>query len=203
MTGAQIAENGASTRILFAAPVMQPRRKPRCIRSLSFVRWSGAVHGKGHQETPTICPFRVLRLSGGSSRWRNWSSYCSDKTSAAESDRSGGAGKTRLSIAIGSAIADRFTAGVQLSVWRRSRGPTRRHSSGRRARNSAGRRPHHPTTHRRSFKKLRTFLLLLDNFEQVISAATVVAEMLEACPSLKIVVTSRSCLHIYGEQEFP
>ena len=47
------------------------------------------------------------------------------------------------------------------------------------------------------------FLLLLDNFEQVISAATVVAETLEACPSLKIVVTSRSCLHIYGEQEFP
>ncbi|HYK49316.1 MAG TPA: tetratricopeptide repeat protein, partial [Terriglobales bacterium] len=47
------------------------------------------------------------------------------------------------------------------------------------------------------------FLLLLDNFEQVLPAATVVAETLEACPSLKILVTSRSCLHIYGEQEFP
>jgi predicted ATPase len=46
-------------------------------------------------------------------------------------------------------------------------------------------------------------LLLLDNFEQVLPAATVVAETLEACPSLKILVTSRSCLRIYGEQEFP
>ena len=47
------------------------------------------------------------------------------------------------------------------------------------------------------------FLLLLDNFEQVLSAARVVAETLEACPVLKIVVTSRACLRIYGEQEFP
>ena len=47
------------------------------------------------------------------------------------------------------------------------------------------------------------FLLLLDNFEQVLPAATMVAETLEACPSLKILVTSRSRLRIYGEQEFP
>ena len=47
------------------------------------------------------------------------------------------------------------------------------------------------------------FLLLLDNFEQVLPAASVVAETLEACPNLKIVVTSRACLRIYGEQEFP
>jgi predicted ATPase len=46
-------------------------------------------------------------------------------------------------------------------------------------------------------------LLLLDNFEQVLPAATVLAEVLEACPSLKILVTSRSCLRVYGEQEFP
>jgi predicted ATPase len=47
------------------------------------------------------------------------------------------------------------------------------------------------------------FLLLLDNFEQVLPAAKLVAEILETCPSLKIMVTSRSCLRIYGEQEFP
>ena len=29
------------------------------------------------------------------------------------------------------------------------------------------------------------------------------AEILEACPALKILVTSRACLRIYGEQEFP
>jgi predicted ATPase len=47
------------------------------------------------------------------------------------------------------------------------------------------------------------FLLVLDNFEHVLPAASVVAETLEASPSVKIMVTSRSCLRVYGEQEFP
>jgi len=46
-------------------------------------------------------------------------------------------------------------------------------------------------------------LLLLDNFEQVIAAATLVAELLAAAPQLKILVTSREVLHIRGEHEFP
>jgi predicted ATPase len=50
---------------------------------------------------------------------------------------------------------------------------------------------------------LGPFLLLLDNFEQVLPAATLVAEVLEACPSLKVLITTRACLRIYGEQEFP
>ncbi len=46
-------------------------------------------------------------------------------------------------------------------------------------------------------------LLLLDNFEQVVEAAPLVVSLLEACPSLKILVTSRASLHVQGEQEFP
>ena len=46
-------------------------------------------------------------------------------------------------------------------------------------------------------------LLLIDNFEQVSDAAALVKDLLEACPALTALVTSRLPLHIYGEQEFP
>jgi predicted ATPase/class 3 adenylate cyclase len=46
-------------------------------------------------------------------------------------------------------------------------------------------------------------LLLLDNFEQVLSAAPVVDRLLVACPRLKVLVTSRAALHVSGEHEYP
>jgi predicted ATPase/class 3 adenylate cyclase len=48
----------------------------------------------------------------------------------------------------------------------------------------------------------KQFVLVLDNFEQISSAAPLVAELLAAAPELKIVSTSRERLHIYGEQEY-
>jgi predicted ATPase/class 3 adenylate cyclase/DNA-binding XRE family transcriptional regulator len=45
-------------------------------------------------------------------------------------------------------------------------------------------------------------LLLLDNFEQVLTAAPQMAELLAACPKLKLLATSRAVLHLYGEHEF-
>ena len=46
-------------------------------------------------------------------------------------------------------------------------------------------------------------LLLLDNFEHLVSAAPVISQLLTTGPNLKVVVTSQSKLHVYGKHEFP
>ena len=46
-------------------------------------------------------------------------------------------------------------------------------------------------------------LLLLDNFEHLVSAAPVITQLLTTSPKLKVAVTSQSPLHVYGEHEFP
>lgn len=48
----------------------------------------------------------------------------------------------------------------------------------------------------------KKLLLVLDNFEQVVAAAPGLAELLAACPQLKILVTSRVVLRLTGEHEF-
>lgn len=45
-------------------------------------------------------------------------------------------------------------------------------------------------------------LLVLDNFEHVQDAAPLITQLLEASPQLKVLVTSRSLLQLYGEYEF-
>jgi len=45
--------------------------------------------------------------------------------------------------------------------------------------------------------------LLLDNFEQVVTAGVQLVDLLAACPQLKILVTSREVLHVHAEHEFP
>lgn len=48
----------------------------------------------------------------------------------------------------------------------------------------------------------RNTLLILDNFEQVVSAAPAIADLIAAAPNLKVLVSSRIPLRIAGEQEY-
>ncbi len=48
----------------------------------------------------------------------------------------------------------------------------------------------------------RDFLLILDNFERLLPARTLVTDLLAHSPRLKIIVTSRVTLQVYGEHEF-
>jgi predicted ATPase/DNA-binding CsgD family transcriptional regulator/transcriptional regulator with XRE-family HTH domain len=49
----------------------------------------------------------------------------------------------------------------------------------------------------------RRQLLVLDNFEHVLPAAVLVADLLARCPGLAVLVTSRERLHLRGERETP
>jgi predicted ATPase/class 3 adenylate cyclase len=54
----------------------------------------------------------------------------------------------------------------------------------------------------KAYLRAKELLLLLDNFEQVGAAASVVADLLAAAPRLKVLVSSREVLHLYGEREY-
>jgi predicted ATPase/class 3 adenylate cyclase len=55
----------------------------------------------------------------------------------------------------------------------------------------------------KEYLRQKQLLLVLDNFEQLLPAAPVVAELLAAARGLKVLVTSRAALRLQGEQEFP
>jgi predicted ATPase len=46
----------------------------------------------------------------------------------------------------------------------------------------------------------KQLLVILDNFEHLLAAASLIGDLSEAAPGLKFLVTSRQPLHIYGEQ---
>ena len=55
----------------------------------------------------------------------------------------------------------------------------------------------------KEYLRQRRILLVLDNFEHVLTAAPLISELLVACPALKVLVTSRAVLHLSGEHQFP
>ena len=55
----------------------------------------------------------------------------------------------------------------------------------------------------RAYLRHRETLLVLDNFEHVVDAAPLVSDLLTSCPSLKVLVTSRTVLRLSDERDFP
>jgi predicted ATPase/class 3 adenylate cyclase len=114
----------------------------------------------------------------------------------------GGTGKTRLSLQLAAAESAAFPDGMWFVPLEPIRdrnlvAPAIARTLG--IATTSGRDPVELLTEWIGDKQL---LLILDNFEQVVSAAPVVADLLRACPNLKVVCTSRSVLHVSGEQEY-
>jgi predicted ATPase/DNA-binding CsgD family transcriptional regulator len=53
------------------------------------------------------------------------------------------------------------------------------------------------------FLARKHLLLVLDNFEHLLEAASLVGELLAVAPQITVLATSRERLHIYGEHEYP
>ena len=113
-----------------------------------------------------------------------------------------GVGKTRLAVQLGTELQQAFGQDVCFVPLAAISNPELvmptvastlgLHNSGERQ----------PREHLTAFLHDKQFLLLLDNFEQVLSAAPQLVELLSACPQLKLLVTSRAVLHVQGEYEF-
>ncbi len=115
----------------------------------------------------------------------------------------GGIGKTRLALQVAATLGDHFAGGVYIVALEPIRDPGLVLSAVAQALrlHEMGGRPLLEVLH--DVLRDRQLLLVLDNFEQVVAAAPQVGELVAACPQLKVLVTSRVTLHLYGEHEFP
>jgi predicted ATPase/class 3 adenylate cyclase len=107
----------------------------------------------------------------------------------------GGTGKTRLAIEAAATVLREFSAGVfwvDLSALRDAALVTDAISS---VLGALGDIAEHIGE--------REMLLAVDNLEQVIDAAPALATLVEACPNLRLLVTSRERLRVRGEVEYP
>jgi len=116
----------------------------------------------------------------------------------------GGTGKSRLAIQIGLEMLDRFKDGVFLVGLEPISDsnlviPTIAETLG--IHESVGSQPLVEIL--KEFLRDKQMLLLLDNFEQVVEVSPRIAELLETCPKLKAVATSRTPLRLRAEKELP
>jgi predicted ATPase/DNA-binding winged helix-turn-helix (wHTH) protein len=116
----------------------------------------------------------------------------------------GGAGKTRLALAVARHVSEYFLGGIQYVGLASLTNPDLVGAAIVKALNLqqiANRTI--PQVIADQIEAGEPFLLILDNFEQVLPAAQLISEILAQCTFMKAMVTSRASLQIYGEQEFP
>jgi predicted ATPase len=118
----------------------------------------------------------------------------------------GGIGKTRLAVEVAGALAESFVGGIHFVPLSPLNDPALVASAIVQTlgiREAGGQSPLEILKKNLQESLRAPMLLLLDNFEHLVPAAPTVAELLAVAPNLKILVTSRAALHVYGEHEFP
>ena len=115
----------------------------------------------------------------------------------------GGTGKTRLALAVAADMEGHFADGVvfvELATLSESRLVMPAIAAALGLREDAGQGVLGGVI---GDLRSRFMLLILDNLEQVLPAATELAEIVRRCPRVKILATSRAALRLRGEHEFP
>jgi predicted ATPase/class 3 adenylate cyclase len=114
----------------------------------------------------------------------------------------GGTGKTRLSLQVAADLLDHFEDGAYFVELAPLSDPALVPSTIGQALGvrDAGGRPVLETL--KAYLKSKSLLLVLDNFEQIVMAAPVVADLLAASPGLRVLATSREPLRLRAEQEY-
>ncbi len=118
----------------------------------------------------------------------------------------GGIGKTRLAVEVASGLVESFPGGVHFVALSPLGDPGSIASLVVQTlgiRETGGQPPLELLKQNLQDSLPAPMLLVLDNFEHLVEAAPTVAELLVMAPNLKIMVTSRAALHVYGEHEFP
>jgi predicted ATPase/DNA-binding CsgD family transcriptional regulator len=112
-----------------------------------------------------------------------------------------GVGKTSMAITLARSLIDRFPHGAILVDLASVTDPDLVASTIADALELRGSGP--PADRLVTFLREQAQLLVLDNFEQVVVAASLVARLLTSCQYLRIVVTSREPLAVRWEHELP
>jgi predicted ATPase/DNA-binding CsgD family transcriptional regulator len=115
----------------------------------------------------------------------------------------GGVGKTRLALAVATHMQPHFSDGVHFVPLAMIRDPGLVVPTLAQALHLQESRGYSLLDQVQIALQDRHTLLVLDNFEHVVQTAPLLEELLLACPSLKILVTSRDVLHLRAERQFP
>jgi predicted ATPase/Tfp pilus assembly protein PilF len=153
-------------------------------------------------ECRTNLPVQPTALIGRDDAVRAACAFMRSETRLLTLSGPAGVGKTRLALQVAAELLDDFADGVYQVELASVSQVARVVPAIVEALNLAEEREQPLLTTLHDHLRDRQMLLLLDNFEQVIGAASLVADLLVAAPRLRVLVTSRAVLRVYGEQEF-